>query len=275
MNLTILQISQIILTYCCVFISFSGFADTCKARQYHSQVEISQVIDGDTFRLTSGQSVRLIGINTPEINHKNLADSEPLAREAKAYLSELIINDKVNLVLDSELVDKYNRMLAHVFNTKGENLQQALIAKGYADARVYGDNKKYWRCYFNTELKARNQHLGIWQHKKWKATLANKARAKINFDKAWFGYVSRVFRKDTTTWMVLENHLYVGISDLESDLFLKHFNFDQLVGKNVIVETKVAYKDKKWRGELRDIWQLFTPSQLSLLEKTPELIYTK
>lgn len=39
------------------------------------QVRVQQVVDGDTVRLVDGRSVRLIGINTPEIGHGGVAAS--------------------------------------------------------------------------------------------------------------------------------------------------------------------------------------------------------
>ncbi|CAG0909302.1 unnamed protein product, partial [Cyprideis torosa] len=52
-------------------------------------IEVEAVIDGDTLKLTSGEFVRLIGIDAPEIGHNGKA-SQPHAQEAKKYLLSLV-----------------------------------------------------------------------------------------------------------------------------------------------------------------------------------------
>jgi micrococcal nuclease len=44
---------------------------------------VGAIVDGDTFKLTDGKSVRLIGINTPELD-------ERCGTDAKQQLSSLI-----------------------------------------------------------------------------------------------------------------------------------------------------------------------------------------
>lgn len=46
------------------------------------QVAVRQVLDGDTVRLGDGRSVRLIGINAPELGRKG-RPSEPYAEAAR------------------------------------------------------------------------------------------------------------------------------------------------------------------------------------------------
>ncbi|MBU7047459.1 MAG: hypothetical protein HXS54_13580, partial [Theionarchaea archaeon] len=43
------------------------------------------IIDGDTFRLETGEKVRLIGIDAPEL-------SQPGGEESREYLTQLILN---------------------------------------------------------------------------------------------------------------------------------------------------------------------------------------
>ena len=52
-------------------------------------VAVRQVVDGDTLRLVDGRSVRLIGINAPEIGRKGRT-SEPYAEAARRRLQALV-----------------------------------------------------------------------------------------------------------------------------------------------------------------------------------------
>ncbi|MHB8822818.1 MAG: thermonuclease family protein, partial [Pseudomonadaceae bacterium] len=56
----------------------------CPAPERLPQFAVAQVIDGDTLRLTDGRSVRLIGLNTPELGRKGRA-AEPLADAARSH----------------------------------------------------------------------------------------------------------------------------------------------------------------------------------------------
>lgn len=84
--------------------------------------QVIKVYDGDTITIASKLpfensplyrfSVRLNGIDTPEIKTKN-EDEKTVAKQAKEALSELIMNKYVTLQnIDSE---KYGRILADVY----------------------------------------------------------------------------------------------------------------------------------------------------------------
>ncbi len=45
----------------------------CQDRNMDARVRIEYVIDGDTVALTSGEKLRLIGVDTPEIGYKGKA----------------------------------------------------------------------------------------------------------------------------------------------------------------------------------------------------------
>ncbi|HIP75881.1 MAG TPA: hypothetical protein EYH12_01775 [Psychromonas hadalis] len=73
--------------------------------------------DGDTVTLTDGQLMSFIGINTPEINHRNLEKSDPYALDARKLLARYLrVGDKVHLIYDKTKRDKYGRLLAYVYS---------------------------------------------------------------------------------------------------------------------------------------------------------------
>jgi endonuclease YncB( thermonuclease family) len=69
---------------------------------------VSQVEDGDTFTLKTGQRIRLLGINTPDRGQKNF----DLARN---NLTNMVDGNKVFLEYDRYQNDKFGRVLAWVW----------------------------------------------------------------------------------------------------------------------------------------------------------------
>jgi len=85
---------------------------------------VVRVIDGDTFVILTGERVRLIGIDTPEIGEK-------CYEEAKEYLKNLVEGRIVILTYDKRRYDNYGRLLAYVW--LGTTLvNELMIKEGYA-----------------------------------------------------------------------------------------------------------------------------------------------
>lgn len=114
--------------------------------------------------LETGQLVRFIGINTPEIDHHNKRQSEPFALAAKRLLKEQVkTGDKLHLVFDHTRRDKYGRLLAYVFTQAGTNLGLLQLKSGLARHWVIGKNDLFWRCFQAAERQARLTKKGIWE----------------------------------------------------------------------------------------------------------------
>ncbi len=125
------------------------------------QAKVRYVVDGDTINLSDETKVRLVGINTPELGHGERKD-EPLAEEARKRLMALLKDKKVTLQTNDEPFDKHGRMLAHAYNSKGENVQQVLLQEGLAFAVAVADSLSQIEPYLQAEASARNQKRGIW-----------------------------------------------------------------------------------------------------------------
>jgi micrococcal nuclease len=128
--------------------------------------KVSKVIDGDTFRLHDGSTVRLIGIDTPETvdPRKNV---QWFGREASRKLREWVKGETVCLKRGgNDDIDKYDRLLRYVWINNGEFFVNAeLIKQGYAFAytRFPFRYKDEFRDY---EKEAREKNLGLWDEKK-------------------------------------------------------------------------------------------------------------
>ena len=115
---------------------------------------VTEVIDGDTFRTADGKTVRMLGINAPEIN-------EPGADIAKTGLALLIMNKEVFLKNDLSDKDDYGRFLRYVF-LDDLFINGELVAMGYAETRFYPPDTLYKEKLEELEKQAMRNHRGLW-----------------------------------------------------------------------------------------------------------------
>lgn len=99
---------------------------------------VQRFVDGDTIVVDMNgttETVRFIGIDTPE-THKPNTPVQCYGPAAAAYTKNRIGTQRVRLVADSLNTnrDRYNRLLRYVYLPDGTNLDQELVAKGYAFA---------------------------------------------------------------------------------------------------------------------------------------------
>ena len=130
-------------------------------------VEVSRVIDGDTFRTRAGEKVRLLGINTPEIAHDAQA-AQPFGIDAKRRLEQLISGKTVRLQLDRDKKDNYGRTLAQVYLRDGRWVNEQLIRDGLAVVYTFAPNFQWAGRLIKAELFARNSMKGIWKSERFK-----------------------------------------------------------------------------------------------------------
>ena len=101
---------------------------------------VTEVIDGDTFKIYSGDSVRLICIDTPE----RWDEGYYLAKD---FLESLILNKEVRLEKDVSETDRYGRLLRYVYVNKSNKeifVNKEIVKQGYGVVYRYGDDVK--RC---------------------------------------------------------------------------------------------------------------------------------
>jgi len=124
---------------------------------------VKTVFDGDTFVLQNGNRIRLLGINTPEVEGRRKS-AEPGGEKAKQWLKEKILVHKVRLQADIEKFDHYKRRLAHVFTESGEHINLRLVELGLASVNIYPPNLLYAEQFVSAQQQAQQARLGIWGH---------------------------------------------------------------------------------------------------------------
>lgn len=123
---------------------------------------VKTVYDGDTVVLEDGQKVRLLGINTPEVQHRgNQADAG--GEEAKKWLIAKLKDARVRLETGTEAKDSYGRTLGHLFTENNEHINLLLVAEGLAEVSIFPPNLKYVDELVAAEKQAESKKLGIWQ----------------------------------------------------------------------------------------------------------------
>ncbi|WP_067043852.1 thermonuclease family protein [Methanobrevibacter sp. YE315] len=96
----------------------------------------TQVVDGDTIYLDSGEKVRFVGVNTPERGVEGYIAS-------KNFVQKFCLNKKIGLdVDDSKHSDKYGRTLAVVI-VDGKNLNEMLLKEGLAEVMYIPPSEFY------------------------------------------------------------------------------------------------------------------------------------
>ena len=156
--------------FLCLFLGL--FAPVLRAADVYT---VSRVSDGDTLVLSDGQKVRLIGVDTPEMedearNRRNAAYNRisagvvnDFAFKAKQYVREQVEGRPVRLEYDWQRQDKYGRTLAYVYRQpEGTFLNAEILRQGYGFAYLRFPFKysEQFRVYAQ---EAREAKRGLWK----------------------------------------------------------------------------------------------------------------
>lgn len=115
---------------------------------------VANVTDGDSFALTNGEEVRLIGIDAPEAG-------EPGADIAKSYLERLILDKELRFEKGAENKDSYNRLLRYVFVGK-TFVNAEMVKNGYAVCRYDSKDEKHRDQLRGLQKDAEKFKRGLW-----------------------------------------------------------------------------------------------------------------
>ena len=125
---------------------------------------VKAVIDGDTIELrigTSSETVRLLGIDTPETVHPT-KPVECFGPEASARTKELLPRGtKVRIARDSEARDHFGRLLLYVY-LGDRMINEVLLGEGFARPLSIEPNTAHAKQFEHLSGEARASNAGLW-----------------------------------------------------------------------------------------------------------------
>lgn len=179
---------------------------------------VARVYDGDTIILEDKKQIRLLGINTPEIESRLRAE-EPGGVAAKKWLQAQLQEEKVYLEYDQTKRDKYKRLLAHVFTPNGKHINQALLENGLAFVSIIPPNVRYSDKLIQAQQQAEKQKLGIWSMPDYQPKLIAQI---ANHNKGWqrfTGIPASIKKSRKYTRLIFDDKIDIRILNTNLDLF--------------------------------------------------------
>jgi micrococcal nuclease len=130
-----------------------------------SRGTVRRVVDGDTFHLTNGLTVRLCEIDAPEL----FGERAEIAKRAHLELKNMIYRRQVRMVSAADHIDQYGRFIAYVFLASGTGpaadelfVNAEMVRRGMARAKTWTAAGDRYGEIEAAEEEARAAQVGLW-----------------------------------------------------------------------------------------------------------------
>jgi endonuclease YncB( thermonuclease family) len=223
----------------------TGAQAFCPAPAGLASVTVQRVVDGDTLRLSDGRSVRMIGLNTPELGKQGRSD-EPFAVAARKRLQALVdaSGGRVGLRPGKQAKDHYGRTLAHIYGASGANLEAQMLADGLGFQVAVAPNIDLVACQQAAERSARKAGLGLWRQ----SPVLKAEQIQRSGFAVISGRVSKVQRNRGGIWIELQDTLVLRVAPNLVGQF-DNARLQALKGKQI--EARGWIVDRSRRGGLQ------------------------
>jgi micrococcal nuclease len=130
------------------------------------KVTVLSITDGDTIKVTRANgetsSIRYIGIDTPEISHREGDSNDKFGPEA-TELNDWLLRERVAyLQSDAGDTDTYGRLLRYVYLPNGVMVNYAMIRLGYAQLLTIQPNVNFQQKFLAAQQMAREEKRILW-----------------------------------------------------------------------------------------------------------------
>lgn len=161
-----------------ILITASGCTTTLDQKQDIANSTVTEVVDGDTVDIrlgTTTETVRLLGVDTPEVHVENSPEEyqdipnntrgreclEKWGEKASEYAKKTLQGKKVQFKTDpkSDTRGSYGRLLGYIY-INGTNFNHQLVEKGYA--RVYESGFSQQERFLEAQQNAKKNIKGLW-----------------------------------------------------------------------------------------------------------------
>ncbi len=217
------------------------------SRTYRHLHRVKKVYDGDTIILENDQRVRLLGINTPEIESRHRTD-EPGGKAAKTWLAKQLQDQSIYLEFDLEKRDKYKRLLAHVFLNDGTHINLELIKNGLAFISIIPPNLRHASKFFQAQKQAERDNLGLWNLPRYQVQALSQITANNKGWRRYIGVPKAIKPKQKFTYLIFNDHTSFRIANDH----LKHFpDLADYINKTVEIRGWVSRRSGKFSMHIR------------------------
>ena len=215
---------------------------TLSVQTYRRLYSVKSVYDGDTIILGNNLRVRLLGVNTPEIESRH-RPGEPGGLAARAWLQNQVRNRQVYLEYDQEKKDKYDRQLAHVFLPDGTHLNLELIKQGLAFMSIVPPNLRYAETFSRAQQQAEKQALGIWRESGYQVRSLDQIASGGRGWQRFIGIPKQVQQKRSFTYLILNDQASVRIANDHLNLFPV---LEKYLGRDVEIRGWVSRRNNRF-----------------------------
>jgi micrococcal nuclease len=138
-------------------ITYQGYQES-QTEKLPDELIVTRIIDGDNVELSTGESVRLYGVNCPE-------KKQPFSKEAIDLTTKLALNQEIRIEYQPNYKkDRWDRILGYVF-INDTHLNEELVRSGLCEVVIYEKRAKliYQDELLEAQDQAKQQKLGKWE----------------------------------------------------------------------------------------------------------------